>query len=309
MALVPPFFLDAVTAIGVGDDPSKRGWIGTGFLYGRFDKKIDDKTRTYNVFLVTNKHVIDGLNRIYLKFNSPGDGSAKDYPADLVARNGRPIWVGHPEPQVDVAVLPINANQLKEELRKYAYFQSDQHVFASDELKNEGVSEGDGVFVLGFPMGMVDAERQYVICRSGAIARIRDLLEGKTKDFLVDATVFPGNSGGPVIIRPQLGAIQGTKSVNKASLIGIVKSYVPYRDVAMSQQTRSARIVFEENSGLTAVEPVDHIRATIELAMKRAKNRLAQARWKAKQAAKGAVANVGGEGAEQKFEVSGRTRA
>jgi len=131
-------------------------------------------------------------------------------------------------------------------------------------------------------MGMVNPERQYVICRVGIVARIRDLMDGKATDYLVDATVFPGNSGGPVILRPELVSLAGTKATNKASLIGIVKSYVPYHDVAASQQTRRARIVFEENSGLAAVEPVDHIRTTIELAMKRLKNRLAQAKWKAK---------------------------
>jgi hypothetical protein len=65
-----------------------------------------------------------------------------------------------------------------------------------------------------------------------------------------------------------------------------VKAYVPYHDIAASQQTKRARIIFEENSGLSAVEPVDHILTTVDLAMKRLKNRLAQAKWKAKRVAK-----------------------
>ena len=81
------------------------------------------------------------------------------------------------------------------------------------------------MFVLGFPMGLVAAARQYVICRTGAIARIRDYLEDKTKDFLVDATVFPGNSGGPVVFCPSALAITGTKPIQRADLIGVVKSY------------------------------------------------------------------------------------
>jgi hypothetical protein len=286
MSLLPPFFLDAVTAIGVGDDPATRQWVGTGFLYGRFEEEIDKSTKGYNVFLVTNKHVLDGLKRVYLKFNSANDASSKDYSVSLIATNGRRMWVGHPDANVDVAALIINANTLSKELRKYAFFQSDAHVFATDQLKSEGVTEGDGVFVLGFPMGMVDRERQYVICRTGIVARIRDLMEGKASDFLVDATVFPGNSGGPVILKPELASLSGTKPTNQASLIGIVKAYVPYHDIAASQQTKRARIIFEENSGLSAVEPVDHILTTVDLAMKRLKNRLAQAKWKAKRVAK-----------------------
>jgi hypothetical protein len=35
MALLPPIYLDAVVAIGFGDDPKNRSWIGTGFIFGQ----------------------------------------------------------------------------------------------------------------------------------------------------------------------------------------------------------------------------------------------------------------------------------
>ncbi len=55
-------------------------------------------------------------------------------------------------------------------------------------------TEGDYIYVLGFPMGLVSVDRQHAILRSGAIARIRDLFENKSRDFMIDALVFPGNS-------------------------------------------------------------------------------------------------------------------
>ena len=134
-------------------------------------------------------------------------------------------------------------------------------------------------------MGLVDPARQYVICRGGVVARVRDFIEGKATDFLVDATVFPGNSGGPVISCPSGTSITGTPRREKADLIGVVKSYVPYSDLAISSQTRKPRIMFEENSGLAAVEPSNAIIATVALAEKRFKNRIAQARHKAKKTA------------------------
>src|SRR5690606_32144740 len=103
-----------------------------------------------------------------------------------------------------------------------------------------------------------------VILRSGAIARIRDLFEGRSTDFIVDALVFPGNSGGPVVLRPEMVSIQGTKSNMNAGLIGVIKSYIPYQDIAVSQQTNRPRIIFEDNSGLSLVEPVDYIFETID---------------------------------------------
>ena len=47
---------------------------------------------------------------------------------------------------------------------------------------------------------------------------------GANKEFLVDAFVFPGNSGGPVVSKPEALAITGTKSQDYAYLIGIVVS-------------------------------------------------------------------------------------
>ncbi|MEN6615143.1 MAG: hypothetical protein ABFD12_01160 [Syntrophorhabdus sp.] len=38
-------------------------------------------------------------------------------------------------------------------------------------------------------------------------------------------------------------------------LVGIVSSFIPYREVAVSEQTRRPRIVFEENSGLANLVP------------------------------------------------------
>ena len=49
----------------------------------------------------------------------------------------------------------------------------------------------------------------------------------------------------------------------------MVKSYIPYQDTAVSQQTGRTRITFEENSGLAAVEGVQAIIETIASAEQR----------------------------------------
>ena len=75
--------------------------------------------------------------------------------------------------------------------------------------------------------------------------------------------IFPGNSGGPVISRPEAVAIDGTKANSASNLIGIVRSYLPYVDVAVSGQTGQPRLVMHENSGLAEVHPVDYIVETV----------------------------------------------
>lgn len=275
MALIPPQFLDAVVAIGVGDDPDKRKWIGSGFLYARAEKALENNKKTYTMYLVSNNHVLKGHKRIYIKFNSSTDLTSKDYVIDLIAKNGKQKWVSHGE--ADVGAMWINVNELRNEERKFSYFHSDDHSANVQKLNDIGVSEGDGVYVLGFPMGMVDTTRQYVVCRSGCISRIQDVLEGKPNGFLIDATVFPGNSGGPVLIRPEQSSIKGTKAIMQSYLIGIVESYVPYNDVAISQQTLRPRIIFEENSGLTSVITIDRVNETVERERMRIKARISKA--------------------------------
>ena len=60
-----------------------------------------------------------------------------------------------------------------------------------------------------------------------------------------------------------MSAIEGTKRQDKAYLIGVVRAYVPYTDVAVSQQTGQLRMVLQENSGLAEVIPIDAVNETI----------------------------------------------
>ena len=118
-------------------------------------------------------------------------------------------------------------------------------------------------------MGLEGGERNYVIVRQGCIGRISDLLDNpQVESYLVDAFTFPGNSGGPVVSATSLNSILGTKSQNASYLIGVVKGFLPYQDVAFSKQTGRPRIAFEENSGLTEVIPIDYVEETIQAAMK-----------------------------------------
>lgn len=260
MALIPPFFLDCVVSIGVTNQGQKN-WIGTGFIVGR--PFVDDNgKKLYNTFFVTNKHILENKQNIILRFNSLEENPALDYPIDLCPE-GQSIWVGHISQTVDIAVFYINSQILQNDSAQFRFFRMDEHTMSVTDMRNCGVSEGDGIFVLGFPMGIVAPQKKYVIARTGAIARIRDVIEGKQASYLIDATIFPGNSGGPVVIRPEAISIRGTESINKAALIGIVKSYVLYEDVAISQQTGKPRVIFEENSGLALVETVDNIESTV----------------------------------------------
>lgn len=283
MTLLPPEFLNTVVGIGIKENSKPEQWIGTGFIFGNLvDHNREVGKKSYQLWLITNKHVLEGQKEIIIKFNSLQDSNSKNYNVPLLFKNGRPKWFGHPSESIDIAVILLNPVFLKNEERLFEYFKSDEDVLSKDEMISSKISEGENIFVLGYPMGLVGDVRQYVICRGGHIARIRDYLESHSKEFLIDASIYPGNSGGPVILCPALFSLGDTEPVNRSALLGIVKSYIPYSDFAISRQTNDVRILFQENSGLAAVEPVSSIVETVKLASKRLKYRVSRAKKRTK---------------------------
>ncbi|MFY3739739.1 MAG: S1-C subfamily serine protease [Candidatus Nitrosomirales archaeon] len=261
MGLIPPSFLDCVVSIGVKGSEGIH-WVASGFLYGHYLRTLEDGiTAEFKTYLVTNRHVFENLETVIVRFNPKTNEPAREYTINLKTQEGNPLWINHPNSKIDIAILPINYSLIQD--MQVSFFESDAHVANIKKLNELGIIEGDFVYVLGFPMGIVGAQRNMVIVRSGIVARIRDALAKDNEKYLIDASVFPGNSGGPVILKPELTAIKGTKPQDRAYLIGVIISYVPYRDVAYSMQTKRPRITFEENSGLAEVHPIDFVEETV----------------------------------------------
>ncbi len=258
---IPPFYLDSTVVIGVPSENNTVMWTGSGFLYGVLANKTPDQKKYY-LYIVTNKHVLEGLNAIYVRFNSEVGPQGNDYLVSL-KENNKQLWEGHRDNDIDIAVIPVEPSVLRNDKMRFNYFRDDQHVMTLSDMKEQGVTEGDPIYLLGYPLGMVNTNSQYVIARFGIIAKVRDTLATHGKGFVIDTKNYPGNSGGPVILKTEATSIEGTKPINKAQLIGVVNSYIPYTDIAISAQTKRPRITFEENSGLANVIPVDYVRETI----------------------------------------------
>jgi S1-C subfamily serine protease len=284
-ALLPPSMIDSVVALGAmmntasPGQPPKIEWVtlGTGFFYGYKVKDDPDVTkREYEVYLVTAGHVVSEFKEtrqgdLFVRINSKGPTSPSEtfnIPFNPNAQEG--TWLFHPKfdpktvsevPDYDISVVRLNGPTIKE--LGAAFVENDENVADVKKLNEIGASAGDGTFVLGFPMNLAGVQRNYVIAREGIIARISEMLDDRQTTFLLDSFVFPGNSGSPVIIKPETTAITGTTSNRTAYVIGVVRGYWPYKDIAVSQQTHRPRIIFEENSGLAEVIPMDRVNETI----------------------------------------------
>ena len=131
--LIPPTFVDRVVAIGRHEPtgvPNQERFIpeASGFLYGDL-LSMEGNQGVYHIYLVTNRHVIEAhiaatTGPLAVKFNVKA--AAREYDVLLQDEHGKQIWHPHPNPAVDVAVIPINARFLREQGARFDHFRSNQ---------------------------------------------------------------------------------------------------------------------------------------------------------------------------------------
>ena len=258
MAIIPEFFINSVTSIGVRNGAGI-SWTGTGF----FIVRVFDAEGNARPMLVTNKHVLANKCSIVLRLKKR-DNSTLDIVDAALYENGVKLYYEHPNANVDIAVLPLNGKFITDNNIEFAAFDIDKHAMTSEELRYEGVDEGTLIHMLGFPMGLVNINSNLPICRLGCIARISAAQILESYNILADIQNFPGNSGSPIVTRPEIVSIEGTKSLNKSVLVGIVHSYIPYRENLINSQTQQVVEIRSENSGIALIHPVEFIREVVD---------------------------------------------
>ena len=168
MALLPPGFLDMVVAIGaLNEDGGTVVANATGTLVGWPVHKNEEGEQLYRVFLVTNRHVVEDRDLFFVRFNQ--GVNSKWYQVDLKDENGDALWHRHSDAQCDLAAVSLNPEALKAEGAEFGFFSSDKIWAYQAEMEATGIAAGDGVFVLGFPLGLAGTEKSYVIVRGGTL--------------------------------------------------------------------------------------------------------------------------------------------
>lgn len=260
MAIIPDSYLNSVVSVGVRTGVSTIAWIGTGFFVGR---SAGLKDKVYPL-LVSNKHVYEGKDTIVLRMKKRDSEELQVLDAPLKNDDGSLRYITHDLDDIDVAVLPLSAQFIEDHGLDFPCFNIDENALTSNELRSNGADEGTIVYMLGFPMGLVNVSSNMPICRMGCISRMSETQITEQHNILVDIQNFPGNSGSPIITRPEFVSITGTPSLTRSVLIGIVHSYIPYREKLINSQTKEVVEIRSENSGIALVHPVEYIREIID---------------------------------------------
>ena len=234
---------------------------GTGFLVVRprvFDyDRPEAQDRQFAVgnwrkWFVTCAHVIDEIGRdstnVQIRLNHD------DKLVGVVDKPTKPDdWTRHPrwDPkserrEFDVAVHPasIDTSLLQ------GIWYSDMQV-TRQRMARLNIREGVGAYTMGYPVGWTTSTKDFPVVRFGVIAQMQPYLQDGANTFLMDGSVFPGNSGGPVFTFHPVA--EGEPGSRYPHLIGMV--------------SKTAVLPSGENAGLGVVTPVEHINEAMDHAI------------------------------------------
>lgn len=209
----------------------------------------DPKEDSDQVVLVTAAHVFD---------QAAGDGAAlvlrKRLPDETYARldmplvirqQGQPLWSKHPRADVAVMRVKLPAECALKPLPRTA-------LAGDPQAKDDRFQTGSGVRVLTYPAQLAANDAGFPILRGGLVASYPLQPVEKHPTFIIDASAFGGDSGGPVFVAGE----------NKPPLIvGLVSG--------QHRQTEVVRTVYEErvihhSLGLAIIVQGPLIRETID---------------------------------------------
>lgn len=215
---------------------SKGKGVGTGFVFAYEEADRLPEGLDTIFFLVTNKHVVEKAKGGWFYFlGASGPGSpALGHSVQIQAPSYTEAWHGHPDPEIDVAVLSLNLMiHHKEkpdgptigEITSVAPIRS-VHVPTPQQIE-ENLDAIEEIVFIGYPDGRYDTVNLTPIARKGITATPLQLDYGGKPVFMIDASVFRGSSGSPVFAAPNTIRSNENRDVSivgsQMMLLGILK--------------------------------------------------------------------------------------
>ncbi|WP_323942915.1 S1 family peptidase [Aeromonas hydrophila] len=192
--------------------PGGKQKSGTAFFYMHSLNK--DKSQGIP-FLITNYHVVEGAKRGLIELVLR-DGEKPSKTEKIKVEIDPLFLTKYRDESVDLVAIPIGPilNQLEASPRP-VFIRTITEDLIPDPSTLEQLSAVEEITFIGYPSGLYDTHNSTPIVRRGITATPVWNNFNNEGAFLIDAGVFPGSSGSPVLI-----ANEGGFNTSKGFVIG-----------------------------------------------------------------------------------------
>jgi serine protease Do len=192
-------------SVNVPKDLKPANFGGTGFAL------------TANGYILTNLHVVDGADSVYVQ-----DSKGNSYKAVVKRRDS----------QYDLAILKITDDSFTS-LSNLPY-----------RLKQNIIGMGESVYTLGFPKDDAVYGQGYVSSKSG--------YNGDTTQYQVSIPVNPGNSGGPLLDHDGniIGVISAKQNQVDGATFAVKSKYIQEALNSIPNDSLGKKIAFSKRNSL-----------------------------------------------------------
>lgn len=207
-----------INSTNVKKDLKPANYGGTGFAL------------TANGYILTNLHVVDGADSVYVQ-----DNKGNSYKAVVKRKDS----------QYDLAILKIVDDSFGS-LSNLPY-----------RLKQNVIGMGESVYTLGFPKDDAVYGQGYVSSKTG--------YNGDTTQYQVSIPVNPGNSGGPLLDHDGniIGVISAKQSQVDGATFAVKSKYIQEALNSIPNDSLGKKVAFSKRNslqGLSKPKQVDKIK-------------------------------------------------
>lgn len=173
------------------------GGYSTGFFF-----LLDTRNGKVPSIITTRTAVqsAQSLNFFFLEADSAGMPLYGKERQVTIARKELPIFF-HPEPNVDLALIPINPviDGLARQKIRISYHSLDESIIPSDSVMNT-LNVSEDLMMIGHPAGIRPEFNGVPFIKKGVSATPMFLDYHQQKEFLADIPLYDGAAGAPVIL-------------------------------------------------------------------------------------------------------------